>query len=90
MDLKEAIDRTDILPSIPIDEIEVEAEAEAFIARLQYNVDKVAMAVATQTVERLCERKRRRLTMENIQVKINLNQVTEVSSHECVGRKKRK
>lgn len=43
----EIIDRADIPPPIPIDETEVEAEAVA--TRLQYNADKVAMAVATQT-----------------------------------------
>ena len=43
MDLKEVIDRTDIRLSIPIDETEVEAEAEAVTARLQYNADKVAI-----------------------------------------------
>ena len=52
---KEVIHRIDIPPPIPDGEIEAGAETEAAQARLRYNADKIAVAVATQTFHYMIE-----------------------------------
>ena len=52
---KEVIKRIDIPAPIPDGEIKAGAETEAAQARLQYNADKMAVAVATQTFHYMIE-----------------------------------